>query len=64
MTGNPDFHKSGKLHSLLAEGEEAATTPASAPEHVDWLDSMPIIQFAAIALACGFGTVVLISRMI
>jgi hypothetical protein len=64
VSDNLDFHKSEQLHSLLIEGEDAVVMSAHAPEHASWLDGLPIAQFVAIALACGFGTVALISRVI
>ncbi|MBA8840915.1 hypothetical protein FHW03_004266 [Ochrobactrum sp. RH2CCR150] len=64
MRDNLDFHKYEQLHSLLIEGEDAVAMSAHAPEHASWLDGIPIVQFVAIALACGFGTVALIRRVI
>lgn len=54
------FHKSRELQSLLVDGKRAATTPARAPETIDWVDRLPNIQFAAIAFGCGLGTLILI----
>lgn len=58
------FHKSSKLQSLLIDGKQAATTSARAPETIDVVDRLPSLQFAAIALACGVGTVFFITNVL
>jgi len=58
------FHKSRKLQSLLNDGKQAASTSARAPETIDWIDRLPSLQFAVIALACGLGTLVLITSVL
>ncbi|MBJ6135752.1 hypothetical protein JAU75_23190 [Ochrobactrum sp. Q0168] len=64
MSDNPDSYKSEQLYSLLIEGERAVAKSAHAPEHASWLDHIRIVQFVAIAVAYGFATVALISRVI
>ncbi|MEL4072719.1 hypothetical protein WKW50_21510 [Ochrobactrum sp. GPK 3] len=63
MEGNPDFHRSGALKSLLTEGEEVMRT-ARASDYPNWLDRIPAVPFVVLALACGLGTLVLITRII
>jgi|GEM_PF-1067846 len=63
MEGNPDFHRSGVLKSLLTEGEEVIRT-ARAFDHPNWLDRIPAVPFIVLALACGFGTLVFITQII
>ncbi|UVV70700.1 hypothetical protein [Brucella anthropi] len=63
MEGNPDFHRSGTLKSLLTEGEEVIRT-ARVSDHPNWLGRIPAVPFVVMALACGLGTLLFISRII
>ncbi|GAA5544146.1 MULTISPECIES: hypothetical protein [Brucella] len=63
MEGNPDFHRSGALKSLLTEGEEVIRT-ARVSDYPNWLGRIPAVPFVVMALACGLGTLLFISRII
>ncbi|NKC23303.1 hypothetical protein HED50_21460 [Ochrobactrum oryzae] len=45
MEGNPDFHRSGTLKSLLTEGEEVIRT-ARVSDHPNWLGRLPAVRLS------------------